>query len=263
VTLVGLKARPELNGREGVVDARKNEERWVVQLCTPDGLRDGKTIALKLTNLQVSAEEPAVAVRMGTCIEISPAPLLAVRDAIPVRIAPEPLPLAMDGGVGGVEAQEIAVLQASRGWQQVRGLKAYTKAGTYPDLYCYFDAADTSSPVNNFAMCAFNAYPMDIGGLPTHGIRGDVVVIRAEPPRSSSFSSVGPGPDHVHHDAWHASLVPLIGVEEIRDTLLFYVSNDAKVVARERDMQRTIQSMPPHTRPADGEPVQFVSPPSW
>ena len=57
----------------------------------------------------------------------------------------------------------------------VRGLKAYTKKSEYVDLYCYFDAADTTSPINHFAMKAFTAYPKDIGGLPPHGIRGDVL----------------------------------------------------------------------------------------
>ena len=32
----------------------------------------------------------------------------------------------------------------------------------------------------------------------------------------------------------------LIGIEELRDTLLFYVTNEARAVARERDMARTL-----------------------
>ena len=30
------------------------------------------------------------------------------------------------------------------------------------------------------------------------------------------------------------------GIEELRDTLLFYVTNEARAVARERDMGRTL-----------------------
>ena len=36
----------------------------------------------------------------------------------------------------------------------------------------------------------------------------------------------------------------LIGIEELRDTLLFYVTNEARAVARERDMARTLGGMP-------------------
>ena len=35
------------------------------------------------------------------------------------------------------------------------------------------------------------------------------------------------------------------GVEELRDTLLFYTTQDAAAIARERDMQRTMGDVPP------------------
>ena len=38
---------------------------------------------------------------------------------------------------------------------------------------------------------------------------------------------------------------PIIGVEEMRDTLLFYRERDAAAIARERDMQRMMGGLPP------------------
>ena len=232
VTLAGLAARPELNGRVGVVDGRKNAERWLVQLVTPDGMRDGSAIALKPSNLVVATPPPPAAAAEGTCLEVGPAPLAAARDAISVRVAPEPLPVSG----ADIEAREKEILRTSRGWRRVLGLKAYTKDGTYPDLYCYFDAADTTSATNHWAMRAFTAYPQDIGGLPPHGIRGNVIAIRALPPTAVG-PLVAPGAGALYH--------PQIGVEEMRDTLLYYLERDAAAVARERDMQRTMAGMPP------------------
>ena len=186
VELTGLAARPELNGRVGVVDGRKNAERWAVQLVTTSGLRDGPNIALKPVNLKVLTAPPPEGELRGRCIEVKPAPLEAARNGIPVRVATDGLPLTN-------ESQEVALLQSLRGWKMVRGLKAYTKTSEYVDLYCYFDAADTTSPINHFAMKAFTAYPKDIGGLPPHGIRGDVLCIRLEPPKgiTGTWSNVG------------------------------------------------------------------------
>ena len=155
-----------------------------------------------------------------------------------MRVAPEPLPATG----AEVESREQDILQSSRGWRRPLGLKAYTKAGTYPDLYCYFDAADATSEVNHWAMRAFTAYPMDIGGLPAHGIRGNVIVVRANPPTSIS------GPDGDVEDlgvAEGGAFNPTIRVEEMRDTLLFYGTRDATAIARERDMQRTMRGVPP------------------
>ena len=201
-------------------------------------------------NLRAASPPPATA-HSGTCLELSCsasalpalcranlAALESARDRIPVRVAPEALPLS---GGGNLEMREKAVLQASRGWTAVRGLKAYTKHAAYPDLYVYFDAGDRTSAVNHFAMRAFTAYPQDIGGLPRDGIRGDVVVIRAEPPSVMSGGSHGPT-THTPGGGGHAPMIVglLIGIEELRDTLLFYVTNEARAVARERDMGRTM-----------------------
>ena len=238
VTLTGLAARPELNGREGVVDGRApSSERWAVQLVTSDGLRDGSTIALKAVNLLAASPPPATA-RNGTCLELSPAALESARDGIPVRVAPEALPVS---GGGNLVMREKAILQASRGWTAVRGLRAYTKRATYPDLYVYFDA-DSTSAVNHFAMRAFTAYPEDIGGLPPDGIRGDVVVIRAEPPSAMRMSSESAG--GIAASTTHTPHAPMIGIEELHDTLLFYVTKEARAIARERDLARTLGGMP-------------------
>lgn len=129
----------------------------------------------------------------------------------------------------------------------MRGLKAYTKDAVYPDLYVYFDAESTCA-VNHFAMRAFTAYPQDIGGLPPAGIRGAVLVLRAEPPSSLVMSSASTEPEPEPEPAQRApgggGYEPMIRVEELRDTLLFYVANDARAVARERDMARTLGAMP-------------------
>lgn len=242
VSLTGLSARPELNGRVGVVDCRKNAERWAVQLVTANGMRDGVTIALKPVNLTVITPPLPESEQRGRCIEVKPAPLQAARDAIPVRKTTEGLPLEN-------ESQEVALLQASRNWTRVRGLKAYTKDATYPDLYCYFDAADSTSPVNHFAMRAFTAYPNDIGGLPAQGIRGDVLCIRLEPPHGKAYSGTPEGGTFEAGDfddeatVMGAQVGMSIGVEEMRDTLLFYVDKDARSIARERDMTRTMARM--------------------
>ena len=200
-------------------------------------------------NLRAASPPPATA-HSGTCLELSCsasalpalcranlAALESARDRIPVRVASEALPLS---GGGNLEMREKAILQASRGWTAVRGLKAYTKHAAYPDLYVYFDAASNSA-VNHFAMRAFTAYPQDIGGLPRDGIRGDVVVIRAEPPSVMSGGSHC-ATTHTPGGGGHAPMIVglLIGIEELRDTLLFYVTNEARAVARERDMARTL-----------------------
>ena len=195
-------------------------------------------------NLRAASPPPATA-KSGTCLELScsasalPAlcransvALESAREGIPVRVASEALPLS---GGGNLEMREKAILQASRGWTAVRGLKAYTKHAAYPDLYVYFDAASNSA-VNHFAMRAFTAYPQDIGGLPRDGIRGDVVVIRAEPPSVMSGGSHGA----TTHTPGGGEYAQMIGIEELRDTLLFYVTNEARAVARERDMGRTL-----------------------
>jgi len=243
VKLHGLAARPELNGRVGVVDCRKNAERWAVQLVTSDGMRDGLTIALKPVNITVLTRPPPESQQRGRCLEVKPAPLAAARDAIPVHVATDGLPLSK-------ESDEVALLNSTRGWKTVRGLKAYTRDATYPDLYCYFDAADTASPINHFAMRAFTAYPNDIGGLPKRGIRGDVVCIRLEPP-SGTCGGEGPGgPMTAAAFDDGASVMghpteTSIGVEEMRDTLLFYTDQDAQSIASDRDMKRTMARMPP------------------
>ena len=238
VTLHGLTARPELNGRAGVVDGQRNAERWSVQLVTPEGMRDGQPIALKPANLSLMGEPPASHRLRGSCLVVGPAPLESARHAIPVHVAAEPIPV--DPGPDA-EAREKRILRGSRGWNHVVGLKAYTKAATYPDLYCYFDASDSRSPINHFAMCAFTAYPNDIGGLPAHGIRGNVLVIRLEPPRHSTALSSSAAPRQYNTAEYEET----IGVEELRDTLLFYTTQDAAAIARERDMQRTMGDVPP------------------
>jgi hypothetical protein len=241
VSLTGLAARPELNGRVGVIDCRKNSERWAVQLVTPDGMRDGLSIALKPVNLNVLTPPPPEPERRGRCIEVKPAPLEAARNAIPVRVTTDGLPLSN-------ESEEVALLQAKRSWKKVRGLKAYTKDATYPDLYCYFDASDTTSPINHFAMRAFTAYPMDIGGLPPRGIRGDVLCIRLEPPKGMAGSVGLGGAGGVFDDGASVIGQPTelsIGVEEMRDALLFYADKDAQSIASDRDMKRTMGRMPP------------------
>ena len=239
VTLSGLANRPELNGCVGVVDGRKNEERWMVQLMTPQGMRHGKPIALKASNLKVEAPPPPAASARGRCLEVGPAPLEAARLFIPVHVTSELTGMDM-------EVREKAILQESRGWRRILGLKAYTKDASYPDLYCYFDAEDSTSPVNHFAMRAFTAYPSDIGGLPPHGIRGSVVLVRQEPPRVRSCFGVPAARSD-------AVFEPNIGVEELRDTLLYYADHDAALIARERDMRRTLGPMPPGMPP----PIDF------
>ena len=158
-----------------------------------------------------------------------------------MKVAPECLPL-------GTEEHEKAALRQSRGWQRTEGLKAYTKEATYPDLYCYFDAADATSPMNQFAMRAFTPYARDIGGLPSHGIRGDVVVVRLEPPRVVSSGALGTaGASDISGAAGSSARAifdQMIGVEEMRDTLLFYASRDAITIARERDMERALGGLP-------------------
>ena len=106
---------------------------------------------------------------------------------------------------------------------------------------------------------SFTAYPADIGGLPSHGIRGNVVVIRSEPPRSRSFSSVEAdgfsSVEEVRDTTGDETVMgltpgdacynPSLGVEEMRSTLLFYTTRSAREIAAERDMRRTLAGMPP------------------
>ena len=240
VTLCGLGSRPELNGRIGVVDRRNmtgGVERWEVQLVDRQkpGMRDGPPILIKPANMQVLATPPPASSRRGAALQISPCPLEAARDAIPVSVAPEPFPAA-------TEVQDMAILQARRGWRRVLGLKAYTARATYPDLYVYFDGADQTSPINHLGMRAFSAYPADIGGLPTHGIRGEMVAIRLEPPRVRSFVRFEQGEAaaeaHAVEEGNASQFVQTIEVEEMRDTLLFYTTRDAAEIARERDFRR-------------------------
>jgi vacuolar protein 8 len=135
----------------------------------------------------------------------------------------------------------MAILQASRGWRRVLGLKAYTARATYPDLYVYFDGADQTSPINRLGMRAFSAYPSDIGGLPAHGIRGEMVAIRLEPPRVRSFrfdQGEAAAEAHAVEDRHASQFVQTIEVEEMRDTLLFYTTRDAAEIARDRDLRR-------------------------
>jgi hypothetical protein len=239
VTLCGLASRPELNGRMGVVDRRNmtgGVERWEVQLVDRQkpGMRDGAPILIKPANMQVLSTPPPASSRRGKALQISPCPLEAARDAIPVSVAPEPFPAA-------TEVQEMAILQASRGWRRVLGLKAYTARATYPDLYVYFDGADQTSPINRLGMRAFSAYPSDIGGLPAHGIRGEMVAIRLEPPRVRSFrfdQGEAAAEAHAVEDRHASQFVQTIEVEEMRDTLLFYTTRDAAEIARDRDLRR-------------------------
>ena len=136
-------------------------------------------------------------------------------------------------------------------------MKAYSADSTYPDLYCYFDAGDETSPINHFAKRAFTAYPADLSsqpefianvrGLPAAGIRGHVLVFRLEPPTRTVVSGPGPGvasPPPPPSGAGvgeeqQTTVDKKIGVEELRSTLLYYLTHDAAAVARERDMQRT------------------------
>ena len=47
----------------------------------------------------------------------------------------------------------------------------------------------------------------------------------------------------------------MIGIEELRDTLLFYVTNEARAIARERDLARTLGGMPSEMAAMMGGPM--------
>ena len=171
----------------------------------------------------------------GKCIEIHPAPFRAARDTIVLSVAPEPLPVT---GGGRVEEQEKRILIKSRGWRQPHGLKGYSLAADYPDLYGYFDAGDRTSPRNEVAESIFAAYPCDGPGgrLPRGGIRGPVLVLRLEPPRATT--SLGRSQHQAQFDE-------LIAFGELRDTIEMYELQSAHELAQQRDMTRTIGSAGP------------------
>eukprot|EP00854_Cymbomonas_tetramitiformis_P002507 gene2507-3253_t len=133
----------------------------------------------------------------------------------------------------GDETAEKWALQRREGWREPRGLSAYSKAGDYKDLYVYFDAADTSSPVNVVATKAFRCYGLD--GNPARfdwkEIRGPAVVIRVEPPMVVTVV------DMRHSSVFH----PTISIREMVETLQYFEKRSARKVAKRRDALRAGQ----------------------
>ena len=187
----------------------------------------------------MSSQPPPAHTRRGSCLEIKPAPIGSARDAIPVRPAPEPLPVIGDGFV---EMQEREILKKSRGWKNVTGLKGYSKNGTYPDLYVYFDAK-SKGKVNHFALRTFSAYAQDMAANQVRTIRGDVVVIKGESPCSiTHYDYTGDGPG-----CTKKVMSPPLGdvtldVEEMRTTLLWWADHCASEAAKQRDYARTMSA---------------------
>ncbi|KAG2499251.1 hypothetical protein HYH03_002830 [Edaphochlamys debaryana] len=97
--------------------------------------------------------------------------------ALLAAIAPTTLPPGDD------EVKEKAALRL-RGWRDPRGLFGYSEGSAYKDLCIYFDAQDTTSPVNVAASKAFRCYGLDgvPGPINWEAIRGPCVVLRCKPP---------------------------------------------------------------------------------
>ena len=120
-------------------------------------------------------------------------------------------------------------LRFQLGWRDPCGRRGYSKDSTYADLYCYSDADDKISPVNQLASKAFGC-----------SIRGSAVVIRNTPPKLSTFGD-GPYPGPWH--TWDAPFKPEIPVAELAQTLLFFRDRDATAVALDRDRKRMLASI--------------------
>lgn len=134
---------------------------------------------------------------------------------------------------GDNQAQEKAYLRQHRGWRDPRGLIAYSKDCGYKDLFAYFDAADRTSPVNVAATKTFKCYGLDGAqyGKEWDEIRGPCVVLRSEPPKTMDpRTGVWEQLDYEYR--------PLISVQELVDTLLYFKTRNAREVALRRDAQR-------------------------
>ena len=220
VRLDGLRSQPALNGRDGLLVGEPVNGRHRVRT-------GGQDVRVRPRNLR------PVPPGRAACVEVGVTPRHTARAAMPIRAAPEPLPIVAEGHV---EAAEIAMLRQSRGWARPQGLKGYSMAATYPDLYAYFDAASTA-PANAMVHAAFSAYPND--GMPAGGIRGTALLLRLKPPTAIDNS----GRRTVHAAVWSE----LISFDEVRDTLEMYDAPgmDATKVARTRDMNRLYGDAPP------------------
>lgn len=136
---------------------------------------------------------------------------------------------------GENEAAELALLKRM-GWSRPTGMKAYTAAGTYTDLYVYYDAgARADAPRNEPAERAFKCYGATQNGPRGFAIRGDVAVVKQAPPRTSFLGMMG-GSVEPSMDGYD----PFLSTEELVETLQYFKDKDCRAVATERDMKRTM-----------------------
>ena len=141
------------------------------------------------------------------------------------------------------EILDKKVLKQRYGWKDPRGLLAYSIDSLYKDLYVYFDWADKKSPVNTAATRAFQCYGLDGAqhGNPWDFIRGSCVVMRLKPPMNTftDFDSL------VSTTSFSGfAFDPVLSVSEMVNTLMFFKDKNAKSVATNRDIARTMGSIP-------------------
>ena len=166
-------------------------------------------------------------------LTVEPLPLSASETTIRAAITPcECLPVPKRYHPGRrLEQREIKRLQEEISWATPVGLFGYSHDGYYKDLWCYFDRADTTSPVNKLVDRAFRMYGlggMQVRGKPTFApIRGPAIICKMEP--DPNFA---PPPPFVYN--------PVLSVDDIYNTLVFFRDNkkSAHRIALARDAQR-------------------------
>lgn len=172
-------------------------------------------------------------------LTVEPLPLDASETTIRAAITPcACLPVPVDYYPGHrLEQREIKRLQEEIAWGNPVGLFGYSQNGYYKDLWCFFDRADTTSPVNELVDHAFRMY--GLGGMQVRGkpkfarIRGPAVICRMEP--DPNFA---PPPPFVYN--------PVLTADDIYTTLVFFRDNKKSPhrIALARDAQRFRNSSP-------------------
>jgi hypothetical protein len=233
--LKGLKKKQSsLNGRKGDLVSCVAADKWTIQVLKDDGSPDGppQTFApanfTQVVDASAANVVPSAAVAAATArvVELAPSGKSTPLAAIPLTESFLPLSDQTQS-----EVADKAYLKSQRGWKDPQCLEAYSVRGEHRDLVAYFDAEDETSPLNELASKTFCGYKKV-------AIRGSVVITRAEPPLSLNFgeSPFGSGPMPTAFAA--PSAKQDLDLAELRETLVFYTTNDVRKIAQQRDFQR-------------------------
>lgn len=162
-------------------------------------------------------------------LEIKPSPSKYDRNTLKQCIFPYDLYQPVANDPNPCVKEKIALKE--KGFKNPVGLFGYSHNAEYKDLYIYFDSKDNTSPINYAATKAFKCYGMDGAQhvMDWEVIRGSAIVLRSEP-----------------SNICDQNLGNKIEINDLIETLMYFIDKDAHEVAIKRDSVRMMKYTQKH-----------------